>query len=128
MTDASDNNDIEDNDTGKTGKSGETGRAGGSGGGMRLPPGQLKEVMANWKYLDANEIAARVSEFFSELPARASAHVQVSWANIQNQGHAIITQVLKYAKEVSRLMHDLTRENIEILKTRYNYPVGGPSG
>jgi hypothetical protein len=113
---------------GKSGKSGKSGSA-GSTGGVRLPPNQLKEVTSNWEYLDASQVAARLADFFSELPARASAQVQVSWANLQNQGFAIITQVLKFAEEVSRLMMDLTRENAEILRHRYGVNVTtGPSG
>ncbi len=112
------------------GKSGKSGKSGGTaGGGIRLPPNKLKEVMGSWQHFDANEVMAQVAEFFSELPARASAHVQVSWANLQNQGFAIVTQILKVAKEISRLMHNLTRENVEILKHRYGVNVTtGPSG
>ncbi|HEU0118011.1 MAG TPA: hypothetical protein VFR09_05200, partial [Alphaproteobacteria bacterium] len=113
MIDATDNE--KDNRTGSgetdSGKSGgKSGGTGGAGGGIRLPPNQLKEVTANWEYLDATKVAARVAEFFSELPARASAHVQVSWANVRNQGFTIVTQLLKYGHEVSALLHNLTRE------------------
>lgn len=134
MIDDSDNDQIsgtsleETEVSGQSGK-GKSGKSGTAGGGVRLPPNQLKEVTSNWEYLDATKVAARLAEFFSELPARASAHVQVSWANLQNQGFAIITQVLQFAKEVSRLMMDLTRENVEILKHRYGVNVTtGPSG
>ncbi|MFY9288094.1 MAG: hypothetical protein WAO98_06290 [Alphaproteobacteria bacterium] len=123
MTDAPE--DTQDNRTGKE-KSGKSGS--GSVGGIRLPPNQLKEVMGDWEYLDASKIAARVAEFFSELPARASAHVKVSYANVQNQGFAIVTQLLKYAQEVSRLLHNLTRENADILRQRFGLIISGPSG
>lgn len=115
--------------TGESGK-GKTGKSGGtSGGGVRLPPNILKEVTSNWEFLDATKAAARMAEFFSELPARASAHVQVSWANLQNQGFAIITQALQFAKEVSHLMMNLTRENADILRQRYGVNItSGPSG
>jgi hypothetical protein len=120
----------ETSSAGESGK-GKSGKSGGVGstGGIRLPPNQLKEVTANWEYLDATKVAARLADFFSELPARASAQVQVSWANLQNQGFAIITQVLQFAKEVSSLMMNLTRENAEILRHRYGVNVTtGPSG
>jgi len=120
----------ETSSAGESGK-GKSSKSGGVGstGGIRLPPNQLKEVTANWEYLDATKVAARLADFFSELPARASAQVQVSWANLQNQGFAIITQVLQFAKEVSSLMMNLTRENAEILRHRYGVNVTtGPSG
>jgi len=116
-------------DSGK-GKSGKSGKSGGTaGGGVRLPPNQLKEVTSTWEYLDATKAAARLAEFFSEGVARASAHVQVSWANLQNQGFTIIHQAIQFAKDVSRLMMNLTRENVDILKHRYGVNVTtGPSG
>jgi hypothetical protein len=119
----------ETTDAGESGK-GKSGKSGGTaGGGIRLPPNLLKEVTSNWEFLDANKAAARLAEFFSELPARASAHVQVSWANISNQGFAIINQALQFAKDVSRLMLNLTRENADILRQRYGVNVqSGPSG
>jgi hypothetical protein len=115
----------------KSGDSGK-GKAGGSGGGgIRLPPTQLKEVTSNWEYLDAAKVAARVAEFFSELPAKASAHVQVSWANLQNKGYTIVTQILKWGQEVGKeiayLMQNLSRENAEILRARYGLNVTAPS-
>jgi len=121
MTDAPEDQDIDQGtEAGKSGKSGKSGKTGGAaGGGIRLPPNQLKEVTSSWEYLDATKVAARVAEFFSELPARASAHVQVSWANIQNQGFTIVTQLLKYAQEVSRLLLNPTRENVEELRLKY---------
>lgn len=109
---------------GKSGKSGGT-----AGGGIRLPPNILKEVASNFEYLDATKAAARLAEFFSEGVARASAHVSVSYANLQNQGFAIVHQAIQFAKDVSRLMMNLTRENMEILKHRYGVNVTtGPSG
>jgi len=116
--------------TGKKDESG-TGKAGGSagsGGGIRLPPNKLKEVTSNWEYLDPTKVAARLAEFFEELPAKASANLQVEWANLKNKGFAIITQFLKYGQEVSRLMHNLTRENQEVLRIKYGLIVTGPSG
>jgi len=126
MTEMSDNQDDEKDGKGSAGK-GKAG-SGSAGGGIRLPPSQLKEVTSNWEYLDVTKVAARVAEFFSELPARASAHVQVSWANLQNQGYTIVTQILKFGQEIARLMQNLTRENKETLRTKFGVHVSGPSG
>jgi len=118
-----------DNEETNARKKSGSGRASGSGSGgaIRLPPTQLKEVTSNWEYLDATKVASRLAEFFSELPAKASAHVQVSWANLQNQGFAIVTQILKFGQEVSRLMHNLTRENVERLRHEFGVQVNGPT-
>jgi hypothetical protein len=104
------------------GKSGK----GGSGGGIRLPPNKIKEVHSDWEFLDATKVVARLAEFFSELPARASANLEVSWANIKNQGHAIVTHLLRTA-EVSRLMFNLTRENLDRLRREFGINIAGPS-
>ena len=112
----------------KEGKKG-SGKASGSGSsGIRLPPNKLKEVMTNWEHLDASKVVARLAEFFSELPARASANVEVSWANLKNHGYAIVTNLLQFGQEISRLMHNPTRENVERLRSEYGIMLPGPSG
>ena len=134
MNDATDNENNATGaaeDTDKSGKSGRGKVGSGGGGGIRLPPDKLKEVTGNWEYLDVTKVAARMADFFSELPARASAQMQVSWAELQGagkEGFAIVTEILKYGQEISRLMHNLTRENVEILQVRYGLNVSGPSG
>lgn len=105
-----------------------SGGKGSAGGGIRLPPNQLKEVTSNWEYLDATKVVARLAEFFSELPAKASAHVQVSWANLKNKGFAIVTQLLSYGQEVARRVAELrrnpTRENLERLRIEFGLTAG----
>ncbi len=128
MTDATDDDDNATGTASGSGKSGKSGKTGGGGGGIRLPPDKLKEVMSNWEYLDVNKVVARAAEFFVELPARASAHMQVSWAGVHKDGFAIVTQILKFGQEVSHLIHNLTRENADILRQRYGIHVSGPSG
>lgn len=117
----------DDNNEPGTGKS--TAKAAGGTGGIRLPPNKLKEVMKNWQALDVNEAAARVAEFFNEGVARASAHAVVSWNNVKDQGHAVITQFFKWGQEkgleISYLMRNLNRENAELLRSRYGLNVTG---
>jgi len=102
-------------------------KSSGGSGGVSLPPKKLKEVTTEWEFLDATKVVARLAEFFSELPARASANIEVSWANLKNQGHAIVTHLLK-AAEVSRLMFNLTRENVERLRREFGINIASPSG
>ena len=123
--------DFEDKESIKSGdedKSGK-GKAGGgkaSGGGIRLPPNKLAEVVKAFQYLDASKVAVRLAEFFSEMPARASANVQVNWANLRNHGFAIVTHMLAYGQEIARLMQNLTRENAERLRREYGITPSGP--
>jgi hypothetical protein len=56
------------------------GKAGaGAGGGIKISAQKLKQVMADWRQLDINELMDAVVEFFSEVPLRASANVLVNW-------------------------------------------------
>jgi hypothetical protein len=108
-----------------------SGKGSGEAGGIRLPPNKLQEVMRNWEHLDSGKIIAHMTDFFSEWPARASANAEVSWpkANLKNRGFAIATNFLKFGQEISHLMNNLTRENIERLRMEYGILVaGGPAG
>jgi hypothetical protein len=119
-TDADDRDEQEKKKRGKSG-SGSVGES----GGIRLPPNKLKEVMANWETLDAAKVVARLAEFFSELPARASAHLEVSWANLTNQGFAIVTDLVKLGQRIYELKLNPTRENRERLRLEYGILVAG---
>ncbi len=121
-------NESEKEDEGKKGSGGKASGGAGAAGGIRLPPNKLKEIMQNWEHLDATKVVARLAEFFSELPARASANVEVKWTNLKNHGYAIVTNLLNYGQEISRLMHNLSRENVERLRSEYGIMLPGPSG
>src|ERR1700722_18512628 len=87
---------------GRSGKGGSSGSASGAVGAVAgaarfsINPQQLKEIWAQWKQLNVGETVAAVAEFFSELPARASANLHVDWtkaANLKNQGYALVNEV-----------------------------------
>jgi hypothetical protein len=118
---------TEDNDR-EEGQKKRSGKGSGDSGGIRLPASKFQEVTKSWEYLDAAKTVSHLSEFFSELPARASANVEVSWANLKNHGYAVVTNFLKFGQEISSLMHNLTRENIERLRSEYGIMVPGPTG
>ncbi|HUY68263.1 MAG TPA: hypothetical protein VMV79_03070 [Alphaproteobacteria bacterium] len=121
MTDIEDNEDGNQDAARRKGKSG----SGTVGGGIRLPASKIAEVAANFKYLDAKEALAALAEFFSELPARASAHLQVSWANLANQGFAIVTDLVKLGQRIYEYRLNPTRENRERLRLDFNILVAG---
>jgi hypothetical protein len=98
----------------------------GSADRIALSSSQEKDIRDTHRTYTASEIMERVAEFFSELPAIASANIRVSWANLKNHGYAIITQILKYA-EISKLMLNPTRENIEKLRVEHGITMPGPS-
>lgn len=126
-------NEIKDSDASKTGSTGKKGGSGtegtgGSAGGIRLSVNQFKDITNEREHLTGSNLATRLAEFFSELPAKASAQVQVSWANLKNHGYAIVTQLLKYGQEVARLVQNFTPQNAEILRMKYGLIISGPSG
>ncbi len=119
MTDITDNIDpnLEEEKKKKTEGEGESGkgRAGGegragSGGAPRIPVHITKAVLETWKYLNANESIGRVVEFFSELPARASANMMVTFDSVTKQGYAVVNQVITFGQDVISLMRARTRE------------------
>lgn len=110
MTDATDDENEEVRRK-KKGDSGEgdsdswgRGKAGaGAGGGIRIPPTKLKEVMADWRHLDVKAVVEAVAEFFSDLPMRASANLQVKWeqtkANVKS--FAIVNWLITFGERTA---------------------------
>ena len=81
--------------------------AGSMMGKVRLPPQQLKEVMADWRHLDVAAVIQAVTEFFSELPMRASANLSVAWK--QTKSFALVNWLVSFGeKAAAELKH--TRE------------------
>jgi hypothetical protein len=105
--------------------SGKSGGTGGAAGGIRLPPTKLKAITETWKHHGAAEAVTRLAEFFSELPARASAHMEVSWANLAEQGYMIVTDLLKLGQRIYELKLNPTRENRERLRLEFGILVAG---
>jgi hypothetical protein len=104
----------EDEKEGKGGK----GRAGG-GGGIKLPPNKLKDVVSVWKHLDLAEAVARVAEFFSEVPARASANLSVTWSTAKRHGFALVNHFISSGQEIAHLMRSRDAGFIKRLRTKY---------
>jgi hypothetical protein len=94
---------------GKKGKSGET-----DTGGLirkepvttnvaRLTPQKLKQVMADWRHLTAQDLIDALVEFFGENPMRASANAAVSWVkNANAKSFAIVNWVLEFGENAVR--------------------------
>jgi len=72
--------------------------AGSAMGRVRLPPQKLKEVMADWRHLDVDALIEAVTEFFSELPMRASANLSVFWDKTKR--FALVTDVFRAADKM----------------------------
>lgn len=109
MTIPTDDEDSEANRK-KKGDSGEgdadsfgRGKAGAASGVARLSPQKLKEVMANWRELKAQDLVDAVVEFFSEGPMRASANAAVSWAKKTNaKSFAIVNWAIEAGDKAVR--------------------------
>jgi hypothetical protein len=114
----------------------------------RLSPQKLKEVMANWRELTAQELVDAVVEFFSEGPMRASANVVVSWTKSANaKSFAIVNWAIEAgdkavrelartrdrmagrdSKGLKRLQSPKANTNKFGLNPGMNGPTGGPTG
>lgn len=106
------NDDKEQKETeGREGRGGGGRRSGGGGGGggIRLPPNKLQEIMANWEHLDLTQAVLRVAEFFTDMPARASANLQVTWAGAVKQGYATVNHLISFGQEVAQLLRERDR-------------------
>jgi hypothetical protein len=73
--------------------------AGSMMGKVRLPPQQLKEVMADWRHLDVAAVIQAVTEFFSDLPMRASANLSVAWK--QTKSFAIVNWLVTFGEKAA---------------------------
>lgn len=117
---ADDVNTTDGNETGDGGNKKRSGKgSSGSGGGIRLPPNKLKEIMANWEQLDLAKTVARVAEFFSELPARASANMRVDWASMSRHGFAVVNHLISSGQEIAHFMRERTAGHVKKLRTKY---------
>jgi hypothetical protein len=126
MTDEEDENKATGNrDKSGTGK---TGGTGGAAGGIRVPPTKLKAITEAWKHHSTADAVARLAEFFSELPARASAQLEVSWAilgDLSGKGFMIVTNLLKLGQQIYELKLNPTRENRERLRLEFGILIAG---
>jgi hypothetical protein len=119
------NTKLEAEEDGKEGdgKSGRGGRSGGGGGGIRLPPNMLKQVVESWKHMDLAETAVRVAEFFSEMPARASANLSVNWNTAKRHGFAVVNHIIASGQEIAQLMRSREAGHIKRLRNVYGINV-----
>ena len=78
------------------------GKAGaGTGGGIKISAQKLKQVMADWRHLDINEVAEAVAEFFGEV-LRASAHIAVDFVTKSNvKAFAILEHSIKGGQKLA---------------------------
>ncbi len=104
------------------GRSGRGGRSGG-GVGIKLPPNKLKDVVSVWQHLDLADAVARVAEFFSELPARASANLSVNWSSVKRHGYALVSHFISSGQEIAHLMRSRDAGFIKRLRTKYGVNV-----
>ncbi|MBV8061035.1 MAG: hypothetical protein JO126_06510 [Alphaproteobacteria bacterium] len=117
---------VEENDDNKQKETeGQEGRGGGGrrsggggGGGIKLPPNKLQEIMANWEHLDMTQAILRVAEFFTEMPARASANLQVTWTGVAKQSYAIVNHLISFGQEVSQLLRERDRTAGQVRRLR----------
>ena len=88
-----------------------------------LSGAKKQEVMRAFEYLDVAKAMARVAEFFSELPARASANLAVNFTNVKGHSYALVNHVISFGTEVSQLMRERTAQNVKRLRTRFGIKV-----
>jgi hypothetical protein len=88
------------------------GKAGaGAGGGIKISVQKLKQVVAEWRQLDMNEIMEAVAEFFSVV-LRASAHCVVGWESVKGvnaKSFALINWAIKSGKDAALWTRDAAR-------------------
>ena len=88
-----------------------------SGEGIaKLSVEKQKQVWADFRHLDLNEVVIAVAEFFSEFPARASANISVAW---NTKGYAIVNMAIKFGQDVAMAVRERTRESAVQVKKRY---------
>ena len=121
------NNDTVIEKDGEEGRSGK-GKSGSSGGGIRQPPNKLKDIMSNWDHLDVAKVVARVAEFFSELPARASANAVVNWAGVNKHGFAVVNHLISSGQEIAQFMRERTAGHVKRLRTKYGVKITAATG
>ncbi|MDR3425098.1 MAG: hypothetical protein P4M13_08540 [Alphaproteobacteria bacterium] len=77
----------------------------GAGSAVRITPQKLKGVMADWRYLDITAVVEAVTEFFSDLPMRASANLSVAWEKTKSnvKSFAIVNWLIAYGRKTAEL-------------------------
>jgi hypothetical protein len=101
-----------------------SGKKSGSGeaGGIILPAKVFQAVATAFRHLDGEEVVARLAEFFSELPARASATIEVSWnvlSDKANKGFAVISNFLDVGNDIIGVMRDPSRRTMDKFRSKY---------
>ena len=133
MVDQNDDNEIKKRKDGETegkgsagkGRVGGTGTAGGAGaegsGGIRfsIDATTSKQIWAEWKHLNMAEAIMAVAEFFSELPARASANMVVVFDGATKAGFAIVSQTIRFGQDMVVAMRTRSREATAVIRRKY---------